>query len=329
MNKVEKFETSSKLVIVLASYHPEPLFFEKQIQSIQDQTRQDWVCIVSDDSIDPHAVQFIQTSLSSDPRFFYIQNSLKPGVVGNFENALANIPEQSEVIFFCDQDDVWHSDKIEKIVHYFENHPEISVVHSDLRQVDFEGIPLNSSVWSLEERHLLPTSLFEMLLHPSVTGCSMAVRKTFLNKVLPFPRGQDAEKILHDHWISLIAYLEKTLGLMNQALIDYRQHGKNVVGTRAASSGVLDWNKMRKFKLNLMLLPSWEKHVLANQLLQRSSQIAFTKEDRHCLLIFSQCRPFQFLFTLVNSPFFQMKNASLYFRIFLGLILRPWKKEEP
>lgn len=327
MANVNQLAASSKLVIVMACFHPNPDFFVEQILSLQKQTCSDWICIVSDDSVDPKSIQFIQSKLSEDPRFIYLQNPGDRGVVSNFENALKNIPSSSEYIFFCDQDDIWHADKIEQILKYFQENTEMTVVHSDLRQVDSHGKLLNSSVWTSEHRHLEPENILELLLHPCVTGCSMAIRQSILNQVLPFPQGIDAEKILHDHWISLIAFSQKKLGKLNKPLIDYRQHAGNVVGARPAR--ILSWKKIQKIKIKNMLLPAWEKHVLAKHLLQRASELSLKQEDQKMLKIFTQGNIFGFLHELAKSHFFSWKNGTLYLRIFLGLIYRPWKKVGP
>jgi glycosyltransferase involved in cell wall biosynthesis len=324
MANVNQLAASSKLVIVMACFHPNPDFFVEQIKSLQKQTCSDWICVVSDDSVDPKSIQFIQSKLLEDSRFIYLSNPGARGVVSNFENALKNIPISSEYIFFCDQDDIWHADKMEQMLKYFQENPEMSVVHSDLRQVDSHGKLLHSSVWTSENRHLDPKNLLELLLHPCVTGCSMAIRQSLLNQVLPFPQGNEAEKILHDHWISLIAFSQKKLGKLNRTLIDYRQHAGNVVGARPSS--LFSWKKIQNFKIKSLILPAWERHVLAKHLLQRDSNIFFHQEDQKILKIFTQGDAFGFLWELAKSHFLSWKNGTLYLRIFLGLIYRPWKK---
>ena len=60
-------------------------------------------------------------------------------------------------------------------------------------------------------------------------GCCMAFRRELLQKVLPIPK----PVIVHDAWIGCWGYLSGSYVSINDELIDYRVHGKNVsVGTR-------------------------------------------------------------------------------------------------
>ena len=68
-------------------------------------------------------------------------NALPLGVTRNFEQAIGLCT--GDLIALCDQDDIWHASKLERLAHEFENRPDLSLLHSDLRLVDREGKPLH------------------------------------------------------------------------------------------------------------------------------------------------------------------------------------------
>ena len=83
------------------------------------------------------------------------------------------------------------------------------------------GYPLH--VKSIHKLFFL--NLFDL----SFKGCCIAFRRELLQKVLPVPK----PVIVHDAWIGCWGYLLGSYVSINDELIDYRVHGKNVsIGTR-------------------------------------------------------------------------------------------------
>lgn len=75
------------------------------------------------------------------------------GVIANFDNALRNA--KGDFIFLSDQDDVWHPDKVEKVMAAFAKSDCGIVVH-DARLVDGGGKPLGETLY--ERRQSKPGS---------------------------------------------------------------------------------------------------------------------------------------------------------------------------
>jgi hypothetical protein len=62
------------------------------------------------------------------------------------------------------------------------------------------------------------------------TGCSMMFRARLLKQALPFP----SQLQLHDHWIALLAAARAGGGIsvIRHSLTKYRQHQRNLIGSR-------------------------------------------------------------------------------------------------
>ena len=61
-----------------------------------------------------------------------------------------------------------------------------------------------------------------------MTGAASVLRREVLDVALPFPREVDGS--YHDHWLALCALALGDLAYVARPLVDYVQHGANLVG---------------------------------------------------------------------------------------------------
>jgi glycosyltransferase involved in cell wall biosynthesis len=159
-----------------------------------------------------------------------MRNRHNLGYVANFENALADA--SGDVLLLCDQDDVWHADKLAVLVTAFERRPGLLLLCSDARRVDEAGADLRRSLFevlavdSSERQRIHAGRGFEVLLRRSLaTGATMALRRPLLADALPFPEGW-----VHDEWLAIIAAARGGFDCVERPLVDYRQHADNQIG---------------------------------------------------------------------------------------------------
>jgi len=216
--------------IVLCTYNPNSDFFTAQIRSIINQTFTDWSCAVFDDASDAGCVNFIAATLEQDPRFALHARAEHVGVYHNFERGIRATPMDTDFVFFCDQDDLWHADKIETVLDSFAAKPGAMLVHSDLDLIDEIGNTIGASCFALERRNITDIDCSRLLVNNVVTGCATAFRTAILPKLLPFPRLGDDVLFRHDQWTAIVASMLGDIVTLSQPLVSYRQHGSNVVG---------------------------------------------------------------------------------------------------
>lgn len=163
------------------------------------------------------------------------RNERNLGFVGNFESALTGAT--GEVVFLCDQDDVWHPHKIALMLEQFERRPDLLLLHSDARLVDEAGHDMHCGLFEALEATRRECGLihsgraFDALLRRNLaTGATLAFRRSLLKDVVPFPR-----QWVHDEWLAIIAAATGEVDCLEQPLIDYRQHGGNQIGARRRS----------------------------------------------------------------------------------------------
>jgi glycosyltransferase involved in cell wall biosynthesis len=152
------------------------------------------------------------------------------GFVRNFSDTLREAT--GDVVFLCDQDDVWRVDKLATMARRFEDDPDLALLCSDAQLVDARGVRKGTTLFeALELRDAERQSVhegraFDILLRRSiVTGATAALRREAAVAVLPVGEGW-----IHDEWLAIMLASTGKLGMIEDQLIDYRQHGANQVG---------------------------------------------------------------------------------------------------
>jgi glycosyltransferase involved in cell wall biosynthesis len=165
--------------------------------------------------------------------FDVIENPFALGVTKNFEQAVSRCT--GDLIALCDQDDIWHPDKLLRIGEQFEQHPELSLVFTDARLIDAAGAVLRKSLFeslevTREDRAQVNSGqAFETFLRRNLaTGATVVFRRALLEEALPFPA-----EWLHDEWLAVMAAAHGSVRLLDEDTVDYRQHEQNEVGVRA------------------------------------------------------------------------------------------------
>lgn len=221
--------------VALCTHNGEP-FIGHQIASILDQTVSVDEIVLSDDASSDRTVEIVEQAVSKHqdvhgvaPQLVVFRNNPALGVSKNFEQALA--ATTGEIIALSDQDDVWHRDRVERLVRVFDR-SETLLVFGNARQVDAGGYYLGHDLFealalSARERSLVEEGLaFEQFLRRNLaTGATVMFRQSLLTEALPIPQGW-----LHDEWLAVVAAALEGVRLYDECLTDYRQHGGNQVG---------------------------------------------------------------------------------------------------
>lgn len=224
--------------VVLCTYNGSA-YLGEQLDSLLAQSRlPDQIVIADDASSDgtPDAVE--RFALRCAERGIEMVVQLRPvnlGFVANFSDALGLAT--GDVVFLCDQDDVWHPEKLDAMVLRFEEEPGLSLLFTDARLVDAEGQSLGTTLFDALE--LAPADwdaldkglAFPVLLRRAVvTGATTAFRRELAERALPVAPGW-----IHDEWLATVASLFGRIATLKRPLIDYRQHGGNQIGMRRRS----------------------------------------------------------------------------------------------
>jgi glycosyltransferase involved in cell wall biosynthesis len=196
-------------------------FVAQQIDSILPQLAVADELIISDDHSSDQTFQIVKSF--HDSRIKLLSNPDK-GIVTNFENALA--ASRGEIIFLADQDDVWASNKIERMQHYLKMY---DLVVSDCFIVGHELNLIRESFFDFNHSG---KGLVRNLIRNSYMGCCMAFHRKVVQKALPFPKNIP----IHDLWIGLIAELYFNVAFIPDKLVHHRRHLQNASATSEKSN---------------------------------------------------------------------------------------------
>jgi hypothetical protein len=213
----------ARIAVCLATHDPEPGLLERQLRSLTTQTHREWLAIVSDDASRPDRLAVLRELVARDERFLLLEHAERVGSYANFERAVRAVPAACAMAAFCDQDDVWRPDKLERLAAGL---PEDGVVCSDARIVAVDGSVVSPTFWTT--RRDLPTDVRSILNANSVPGCTMAWDTRLHDVVLPFP--PQLEHLHHDGWVAAAGAAFGGIRRLEEPLVDYVQHGGNALG---------------------------------------------------------------------------------------------------
>lgn len=219
--------------VALCTYNGEK-YISEQLDSILNQTFPIGEIVICDDCSTDSTQKILQEYQKKFPQIFKIFiNKSNLGYVKNFEKALALC--NGELVFLCDQDDIWNPEKIEKTIKIFEKRKEINVL---CHNISLTGINSNNSsdftYWQLENfvppDNITNLQILKKLLYTGnvFPGMSMAIRNSFLKKNLPLKKINNI--IIHDYELLLLALNENSLYVENSILGKYRIHKNQKIG---------------------------------------------------------------------------------------------------
>lgn len=221
------------ITILMATYQGEK-YIREQLDSILAQTERNWRLVIWDDGSQDGTVQIAEEYAARYPEKITVrQNAENLGSTKNFLSMLMTY--ESEYFMFADQDDIWHEDKLAQTKYrmrqmekrYGKETP--ALVCTDAAVVDREANPLQPSFTRVQHFDMRCRSLPHLLMENLCIGCTMMLNQALADKIKVLPE----HARFHDWWVALVAAAFGHISYLPLATLDYRQHGKNVVGTQS------------------------------------------------------------------------------------------------
>lgn len=189
-----------------------------------------------------------------------------------------------DVIVLSDQDDAWRNDRLAQTANWFNANPAMDAVFCDADLIDKHAEPINQRIWDMvqfgpENKQKWQQGLAHELLFSGyiVTGATLALRRSVLPALLPFPT--HVQYLIHDAWISVVLALKGTIGFIDEPLIRYRQHSNQQVGFKADRAKVTLKDRLNRNRTERMA-PILQKATRYKQLYDLLSQRADANPQR-------------------------------------------------
>lgn len=210
-----------RVTILLSTFQGEA-FVDEQLMSL---FTQDWPhvrIVVRDDGSTDGTWRRLEAH-GADGRIVAIRGE-NIGPLYSFLSLLDHA-EDSDVIMFADQDDVWHTDKVRRAVE------TLGRIRPGLPALYCSGLEVvDASMKTVGQSPKWPRrpSFGNALVENVATGCTIALNRPAVEliKSTEWPRAA----VMHDWWCYLVAAAFGEVVYDPEPSLKYRQHGSNAVG---------------------------------------------------------------------------------------------------
>lgn len=216
-------------MILMATRNGMP-WLTAQLDSLIAQTHQNWTLWVSDDGSTDATRDTLNAFDHAYPgRLARLVEGPRQGAAANFLHLVCHPDRPAGMVAFCDQDDVWMPDKLARAV------------------ASLQGLGTAPAVWAcryrVTDRALLhgtisplwphPPSLENAVVQNILSGHSLTLNAAAAQQLRA--AGQ-VDVPHHDWWTYLVMSAMGARIILDQAiLLEYRQHGANMMGAGARS----------------------------------------------------------------------------------------------
>lgn len=297
----------SKIKILMSTYNGEK-YINEQLESIFKQTTsKDISLIIRDDGSKDRTIEIINSWKDRlDIQIFQDENL---GPAKSFWK-LIEIAGDADFYAFCDQDDYWKADKLERATNLIGYSSEPTLYFSNAEFVDEK----TNTVGELLFNKPLNVNLYRIMAVNCALGCTIVFNRAARNEFV----ASDLNSIeMHDKSAIAITYILGKVVYDNRPNILYRQHSNNVLGRKNKSiiKRLTQSYKLWFGKKNLSV------DTQAKELIDSYGN-RMSKKDLECLKLFATYKhSFNSRMRLLFCEKLKMERIKLSFTFKLRLIL--------
>lgn len=277
-----------KISVVVTCYNCRD-YIADAIRSVARQTLRDFECVIVDDASTDDSAAVIKRTLDEldDRRFGLVRLPVNVGQTGATRAGLAR--STAPFVCFLDSDDLWHEDFLERhLAAHLNDAYAVGFTACNARLIDGQGALIAGTVyWFGKDRasadrgrafapidsdrvpkldlsnttarwkRLSPYRLYtKRLVHwVWVSTSSMMFRRSLIDLV--FPDDDQAFRLHMDYYVVVMAQMVAGSLLIDEALYDYRLHGRNGAADNPVLGGRLnlsasDWGHTHSRMLERM-----------------------------------------------------------------------------
>ena len=221
-----------KVSVVLSAYNGEKFILE-QLDSIRVQSVPVNEVIILDDCSTDNTVKICKDFISKyNLSNWYIEiNTKNKGFVQNFYYGFQKAT--GDIIFICDQDDRWRSNKVERIKHFFTLYPDaLSISSSFSRFCGTHILDTHVTTPHYKKKQIKRINFSEFCQFHWYLGMATAFRK----EILKYNYSDCIINIPYDISVNLIACIHSGLYYVDEVLVERRSY-PNSTSNRIA----LEW----------------------------------------------------------------------------------------
>lgn len=264
-----KAHNHDEMVTILLATHNGEGYLTEQIDSIVQQNYTHWKIVVSDDGSSDNTLNILRNYQKKlgEARITIRQGPCR-GFCANFMSLASDPSIDSAYFAFCDQDDRWHSNHLQRALDWLtESHAETPRLYCGRTRL----INQNGHYQGESTLRLRPPSFSNALIQSIAGGNTMVFNSAARDLLIATG---NLPVVSHDWWIYiLVSGANGQIKYHRAPSIDYRQHGKNIVGSNVRFRDQIS----RLIRMREGQLKEWN-----NTNLESLSQCLHLLTDEHC-----------------------------------------------
>ena len=198
--------------VLVPAYNHEKYVLES-LEGLANQTFKDFQIIVTDDHSSDKTPQILK---ENQTKYGYelILNDRNVGISSSLTNMAKNYAE-GKYIFICASDDVYMPDRIEKQVHFMEDHPQFGMCYARAISIDTESNVLGKDTFKGYKSGHIFEDIYLRRYNP---GICVAMRADVLKEIGYYESGMLAE----DYYMNCRIAEKYPIGFIDDYLLKYR-----------------------------------------------------------------------------------------------------------
>lgn len=227
-----------RVSVAIATYNGAK-YLSEQLESIAKQTVLPNEIIISDDCSTDNTKEIVESFVkSSTIPVQFLTHPVNVGIINNFFNAFNHCT--GDYIFYCDQDDVWMSDKVEQCLRCFQHSNQIKLVIHQNNIVDENLNDQNIIQPHISQSHTVKSPIYRDSVwgfgHQMVFHRSILPMLTYLKDLKETNLSQVAT--CFDFSIIVAAGATGDIYLLKKPLVFFRRHSNSTTKAGKANEGV-------------------------------------------------------------------------------------------
>lgn len=307
-----------KISVAMTTYNGEK-YIEKQLDSLRVQTLPADEVFISDDGSTDNTLKVVNQFIEKWKllNWHLYENPAHKGWIYNFHQCIAKT--QGDIVFFCDQDDIWDCEKI-KIMSEIMQSQQIDALSCDISMINSNDEYIYKKQEALNKKevgNLTCEKLNKKYIYSIFPGCSMCVSRKLIDRLSLI---DESITLPHDalYWKTALAM--GTAYHTHTPLIKYRIHDSNASNPSASLNHHIKSVEVRDEEINITI----------DQLKKFSNiykKLSINNDFIDELIRFEHYRSEFINKKMKNILCYFVKNIRFYqsFNMFLGDLLCRWE----